>query len=103
MTINIDAFRWGDIERTIAFADDAGDPLDFTAHTVEAKDIGDGLQGRVNVSFEDAAGGVVRVFIEGTDGIRLGTHEFRLQILDPNGASVGGLSDGFPPVRVAIL
>jgi len=99
----IEAYRWGDIERTLAFTDTAGDPLDFTGHTISAHDVPRFLDGLITLSFSDAAGGVVRLFIEGTAGIPLGAYQFRIQILDPDGLSVGADSDGFPPIRVTVV
>lgn len=75
-----------------------GEPADLTGRQAVVLDQDAGLAGRVTASITNPAGGVFEVFIEGTNPIPIGLHQFRLQFLVAGGDSVGLL-----PIIVKVI
>lgn len=71
-------------------------PIDLTGRTVEVLQASADIADRLSVNITSAAAGEFEVLIEGTDPIRLGRHEFRLQI--------GGAGDsiGLPTIALQV-
>ena len=95
--ITIDAFRGSDILRTLVLKGENDVPINLTGRTVSVFDASEGIEGRVSAELDSPIDGRVQLVIEGTIPIKRGRHRFRLQITDPSGETIDGLSRGFPP------
>lgn len=60
---------------------DPPEPVNLTGRDLVVFDVSPGLQGRVTVAMVDAAAGHIEFFIQGTDPIAIGQHDYRLQIV----------------------
>ena len=88
MTTNmITATRGSDVLLQLTWRAPSGDPIDLTGMTVKFLDQ-TGLSGRLSHIIVDALLGRMNVSIEGTDPIRVGIYQFRVQIIDAAGLSI---------------
>ena len=101
--VSIEATRYSDILRTLTLKDDTGAAIPLTGQTVNVLDVSEGITGLVTATITDAANGEIEINIEGTAPIDLGTHTFRLQVVDPLGGTTGGLSIGLPLFELKVV
>lgn len=72
--------RGSDIEFDCTLTDEGG-AVDLTGGSVAFLDVSDSLVGRITGVITNAVAGQVRVRIEGTDPLIVGTYCFRVQVL----------------------
>lgn len=93
MTSKVTPIRLGEITkgtdiRLNLTARDEGGAINLTGRTATVFDSSRHLSGRVSAEITDAENGKFTVFIEGTDPIPVGKHQFRVQLNQPDGDEI---------------
>lgn len=83
----ITATKGSDINLRLTWEDSGSDPIDLTNQTPSIFD--NNLSSSLfTITKENAVNGIMTIAIEGTDGLPVGTHNFRVKITDGDGFSI---------------